>query len=532
MTRLSKLSDHFKGPALKDKLYNIVLVSNGSHDIKDYVDIDNSLDTIFYIVKHKVNGVDTMVISSHTDHILSSEYENTEGIAYFVKNDDFTLRSIDTDAIIKLGHNHLSKMYIGQKHSLKGDNNLLIFKNNTSTDAPVPSAIDDTNKTTLRSLAYEGTTTTETLLLDDLTLSIGNFTSTQNINLIPKTGILTIYEGVYQEFIKYSHYDPVSNKIRFEKRGYMDSVAKAWIGTFKIAIWNQTHIDNHDHLSANIDLVSAFDVFLVPQSKDCYLRSYMTLNRMYDYDNYTGATQVRSYKTGKSTYRHDYIVDMYLFLNDIYPASLTSDRVNGKYVKKGSNQYTDIIFSHPHEADQGYIYDYCDINETCGTCMGNTPDDSDNCMVNSTAYNIGSDQDPLTYGPNYGSEHKNWNQYNKTMNHWLPIYLAAVSGAFMIITFIAYVIRMSNFTHTVGRGTYTHLDHDFTDELSESKRVMIGAGIFSVLIFAVTAGLGAYSVVEGKKSSGKRIFPAINYDRSIYNPPPGYTFVNAPSSKN
>ena len=159
-----------------------------------------------------------MVISSHSDHILGSDYENTGGIVPFTKNNDFSLKAINMDATIQLGHSHLVKMYIGQKHFLRGDNDLLIFKNNVLTDAPNPSAIDDANKTTLRSLAYEGTTTTETLLPDDLTLSIGNFTSTQNINLISKTGILTIYSGIYYEHIKYSHYDSVSNKIRFEKR--------------------------------------------------------------------------------------------------------------------------------------------------------------------------------------------------------------------------------------------------------------------------------------------------------------------------
>ena len=57
-------------------------------------------------------------------------------------------------------------------------------------------------------------------------------------------------------------------------------------------------------------------------------------------------------------------------------------------------------------------------------------------------------------------------------------------------------------------------------------------GALSGIVFVLTVVWIIMSIVEGKKTGGKRFFPATNYNRAIYNPPPGYTFVNAPSSKN
>jgi len=533
MTRLSQLQNKFKGQLLDDRLYLPILVSNGTYDFSssDYIESSSATDNVFYIVQHIVNGVPTMVISANTDHGLSSPSQGMAGAIYFTKKDNFSIQSA-SDGIsgsIQLYHNSLNKMYLGQPNSLVGDNGLLIFKNNTDTTVPPPSAIDNDNKSTLRSVFYEGVTTTDSLTTTSVTLDVGSYTSSQSTNLIPTTGLATLSNGVFYEHVLVTYYDPVSNKARIE-RGYMDSVALTWAGTFTVTFWYPTQINNYDSLSANDNLVAGFDVYLIPHSKDAYLRSYMTLNRMYDYDYYTAATPVWSFETGNLVYRSEYFVDNFLFLNNVTPEALTSNTVNGKYVLKDSNQFSNYIFSNPYEADQGYIYDYCTTNQTCGTCMGNTPDNSNNCMVDPTAYDSNSDQNPLTYGPNYGSENANWNNRNKFNNFYIPLGLVAGAGFFVLVMFIVYVGVMGTFIHECQTGHFNN--HDFTDELRITKTTTGAMAGLSAIVFIGTVIWVIMSIVEGEKGASKRFFPTTNYKRSIYNPPPGYTFVNAPSSSN
>ena len=89
---------------------------------------------------------------------------------------------------------------------------------------------------------------------------------------------------------------------------------------------------------------------------------------------------------------------------------------------------------------------------------------------------------------------------------------------------------MGEFKRKVGDNKY--VNHDFTSEQKTVKSVTLWMTIISILVFIGAIVWVVMSIIEGRKTNGKRFFPATNYNRSVYNPPPGYTFINAPSQKN
>lgn len=518
----------YLGQTLDQRRYSIVLIPNGTYNFStsDYIQTGVS-DPVFYLVEHMVNGSLKTIITSHTDHIINSDRENTYGLVNFVQTRNFSFKSQLSSLEINLKHSYMTKPYSGLDMSLDGSNNLLIYKKNSSTTVDPPGSIIDDNKTILRPISWSGTTTTDTLTSTVNYIDLDNFTTSDPYSLIKSGGYAKITNGSLTETIFIFFYDTVSNTIEI-KRGQLGTTARSWNGTFEVIIFNQTHPDNYDSISSDSDLVSGFKVYLVPHSQESYPRSFITMNRLYDPDSYNGTT-VYSYDTGKQYYRFPYATDHFLFINNTYPAALVTDNVNNR-VLKDRNQYTDVFYTNPYDADQGYIYDYCNRQETCGTCMGNTPDESDNCMVSATAYDVSDSREPLTYGKDYGSYDKNWNEKNKLQNHTVPIALCAGCGFFILLTFIVYLGLMGDFIDKAGKGKY--MNHDFTEEKRHIHSAAVGFGVTSSLIVLATVGIIIASLIQGRKDSGDRFFPSVNYDRSTYNPPPGYTFINAPSSKN
>ena len=534
-TNKSKLED-FKGPILDDMAHTIILRDNGSYDLSDYIDPDFDGENIFFITQQNVNGTNRMVISSNTDHHLTSKKEGLNGIAHFTPKFGFVLRSSvvddgDASGTIQLNDSTMNKMYTGRIFNFVGANNLLIYKNNTTNTTEPPICIENTTvRRRLFPVSHNTTTTTHVIAVSDVTIPFTDFTSSQSASIIPMTGEATITDGTLVEHIFINYYDPVSGTANVT-RGIYSSVIIEWAGTYSINIMNKTHNGNHDSLEGNNDLINAFDVYIVPRSANSYLRSYRTLEASYNYDSFAQATPVRAPDQGGNyILRQPYDMDTLLFINKVWPDEIVDTRVNGNYVLKDSKQYTDIIFSHPYESDIGFIYDYCDANETCGNCMGNTPDSSGNCLVDPDAYDVNSDQNPLTYGPNYGTETANWNSRNKLQNQTIPLALSVGGGVFVLVMFIVYIGLMGAFINK--SKTDAFINHNFDDELKTTKTVTAAMGALSGIVFVLTVVWIIMSIVEGKKTGGKRFFPATNYNRAIYNPPPGYTFVNAPSSKN
>jgi hypothetical protein len=276
--------------------------------------------------------------------------------------------------------------------------------------------------------------------------------------------------------------------------------------------------------------LSGLDVYIIPFSLNGWLRSYRRLYDSYDYVSYGQTIKVRHPEyNGNPVFRQPHEVDNLFFINTKLPDEIM-ERTVGKYVLKNSNHYSNEVFSVPYESDIGYLYDYCETGKTCGNCMGNTSDESDICLVDPTAFDSDSNVSPLTDAANYGSVDANWNSRNKLQNHTIPIALCAGLGIFVLIMFIVYVGMMGSFTAKVKENKF--MDHDFTEEQMTIKKSTKALGALSGLVFAGTIAWAIYSIIEGKKSAGKRFFPATNYNRSVYNPPPGYTFVNAPSQTN
>ncbi len=528
----SEVTSNFRGLVTDGMKYLIVGFDNGTQDLSDYL---QSGDTgkMFLITTQVVGGISRPVITAHTDDVMPSEIEGQRGMTELHKKSGFVLESSpvhedDFSGTIEVSDTGMNRLYVGRPLSLVNPTQFLIRKNASGNTAEPPVCIVDTSiRKRLYQVCYTMTTTTDTLSSAEQVVDFSNYTSSQSTSIVPQSCYALITDGTSNEYIRVNYYDPVSGKADLT-RGVFESTAQVWNGTFSICFFNRNHLDNYDNVTSTI--ASGINFYVVPHSKNGWLRSYRRLYDAYDYPNYGQVTKVRSPDHwGNPVLRQPHAVDHVLFLNEVYPDDVSSTMV-GNYVQKSSVRYSNKVFSQPYDSDIGLWYDYCDTGETCGNCMGNTPDESDNCLVDPTAYDPDSESAPLTYGEDYKSEGANWNSRNRLQNHYIPIGLCVGAGFFVLIMFIAYVAMMGKFVAKVKENRY--MMHDFTDEQKKVGGMTKGLAAMSALIFAGTAAWAIWSIIEGKKSDGKRFFPATNYNRSVYNPPPGYTFINAPNQEN
>ena len=512
--------------------YHIVGFDNNTQDLDDYLESGDT-NGMFLVTTQMVGGSSRLVVTAHTDDVMPSELEGQRGMAEFHKKGRFLMESSpvhenDFSGTVELSDTGMNRLYIGRNLSLVNPTQFLIRKNVTTNTVEPPVNIENTDvRKRLYQVCYTMTTTTDTLSGSEQVVDFANYSSSQSTSLVPSSCYALITDGTSTEYVKVNYYDSVTGKADLT-RGVYGTAAKVWTGTFSVNFFIRNHLDNYDNMTSTI--ASGINFYLIPHSKNGYLRSYRRLYDSYDVTNYGQATVVRSPDhLGNPVLRQPHGVDHVLFLNQVYPDEISSTMV-GDYVQKSSTHYSNKVFSSPYESDIGYWYNYCDTSETCGNCMGNTPDGSENCLVDPTAYDPNSGNPPLTYGSDYRSENANWNSRNRLQNHWIPIGLCAGAGFFVVIMFIAYVAMMGIFITKVKENRY--MMHDFTDEQKRVNSVTKGLGAMSAIIFVATGVWVIWSIIEGKKSNGNRFFPATNYNRSIYNPPPGYTFVNAPSQKN
>lgn len=527
-----EVTSNFRGQVLNGMKYHIIGFDNGTQDLSDYLESGDT-GMMFLVTTQIVGGISRLVLTSHTDDVMPSDIEGQRGMTEFHKKGGWVLESSpvhenDYSGTVEVSDSGMNRLFIGRTLSLKKPSEFLIRKNAAgNTVEPPVNIVDESVRKRLYQVCYTMTTTTDTLTSAEQVIDLANYTSSQSTSLIPQSCYALITDGSVTEYVRVNYYDPISGKADVTRAVY-ETTAKVWTGTFSVYFFHRNHLDNYDNMTGTI--ASGINFYVIPISKNGWFRSYRSVYDSYDVTSYGQVTKVRSPDhLGNPVLRQPGSVDNILFLNKVYPDEVSATTV-GKYVQKSSTRYSNKVFSSPYESDIGYLYSYCDSGQTCGNCMGDTPDNSNNCLVNPTAYDPNSGDTPLTYGADYGSENANWNSRNKLQNHYIPIGLCVGAGFFVLVMFITYVSMMGVFMEKVKENKY--MKHDFTEEQKKIGGVTKGLGAMSVIIFIGTIVWVVLSIVEGKKSNGWRFFPATNYNRSIYNPPPGYTFVDAPNQKN
>jgi len=527
-----------RGKVKKEHLYSFVFVPNGKYTFTNtkYIDSTDN-DPVFYMIHDKINGKNQAVISNHTDRLNTSSWEGNYGMLWFTRVDDFTFKahsngSEKVDLTIKLEHPYMDQVFIGKDgYYVSGEPDVSIQIRDTSKTSNVsfaPSIVDD-DKSVLRPITVSLETTTDTISSSDDYIDISGYTTSDSKSRIPNHGFATIHNGSVTEYVLITFYDPVSEKIKV-KRGQCGTTARNWSGNYYIDIENKNHPDNYEKPFSVSNLMNGLDVYVVPHPRDAYFTSYFNLDLAYDYSEFLRAKTVYTYETGKTTFKYPWGVNHYLFLKKEYPAKLTTSThsKNSKTVIKGGKEITDNYFTDPYEADQGFLYDYCESSQNCGPCMGNVRDEVNTCLVKADAWNVDEENDKkITEDNNYDSKNKNWNKKNKTDNQTISFFGGlAVLGTSAILLF-AYIGVAAQFTSNSKNGYY--VDYDFTQEMREYRFTIILLGILTAIIFLGTASWTGYSMLHKPGSDKDRFFPIINYNRGVYNPPPGYTFQGAPS---
>ena len=537
-----------RGKVLHKRIYTIIAVP-GDYDFGSdslYYSTDNS-DPTFSLAQGIVNGELVPFLTSDHDLTIHSRHERLLGPVQFVREGDNTLRSVDVDGMnmnlrLTIEHEYLDDMYVGIGNKLISSNYpILLYKRNssdTSSRGRIRNIIRD-DVYPMKPISFNAEIASGSISVGADYIDISSYTKTEPISLIPSQGIVCIYtDNSEVEYAKYDFFDPVTEIFTLSQRGLSHTSVKSFSGNIKIKVFNPTNPVNFDMITTGMQNNMRF--YLFPEPGEAYHRSHITLKTMYGASRYYRATTIYSSDTGMK--HQDYSFHhvcwiLYSLLS--YPDSMTTNMssYNTNIVSKSSNVVSDKWFTNVFEADQGVFYDYCEENQYCGSCMGNTQDLSNVCLVRNDAYlRVQNGETPNNEAPDYVNDSK-WNDRNRLENFIVPISIAAVIVAFSLALLITYGAIYKDFTNDIqnanidermGYWRKTKEDMGKNPWTKSKDDIKIATGItmaVSVLAIGVTAALILYPIF-----ANKRFFPIVEYKRNVYNPPPGYTFVDAPTN--
>jgi hypothetical protein len=535
MTILNQLKKTRGG--LKDGLrYTLIGVPNGGFDFdsSNYITSTNT-DPVFFIVWKNVNGNLRAVVTADYDSVIRSPYEEHFGTLWFTRDGTNTLQTWAQEVgrltlELSLNHSHFNDLNLGLPYDIIGNPNLLIAKNNTTIvdDFNCLSLIELSGKETLKPVLVKFEIASPSISSIDTHIDLSSATVTGDLANVPNFSYATITDGTNDEFIFMKLYDSTSSTINVQ-RGWGSSTARSWNSSITIYILNRSHLDNFDLASGSV--LDGIDFYIVPHPRDAYFSSYYTLQNAYSPQDYYRATTVYSPLTGTEVSAYPDGVHHTLFLNEVYPHTLTSSKKNANFVLKAQNNlYTDNYFSDVTEADQGYLYSYCTSSQTCGTCKGPTAEPGTKCFVAADAWEaVGNGQDGLIEASGIDASDR-WNDKNRVENYEVPLYVTIALGAVFGILLIGLMIWSFDFIrHLQNDPNFDKKNNYWTDEMKQIKDVGIATAVISTLSILATIAIILIALLRDPSDPNSRMFPVVNYNRSIYNAPPGYTFVNSPS---
>lgn len=535
MTKLSELSK-FHGRIQNYQRFFIIATDNGyDFSTSDYINTSTS-DYMFYLCWTRgPSGTPRFYFSADPDYMSAHSRECHYGIAWFKKlSNNKVVHVSDTteqpDMTIELVNNALGDLFVGTAYTIGGSPPIYFAKHfSPSTDRLQRlqrNMILDQEYIIPFNVCYEGSTA---LTSSATYLDTNDYVTSDSLASLMATGTgkyqgcITNSDGRAFESILVHLIDGESGKILIE-RGRGETSAVAWTGTHYVYIFNRTSDTNYDNINSVSGLKSGIDIYLMTEPSSTYPKSFYNLEIAYHPNEYSRQVEYYSTETGKLTNSYPEYGPSYLFLTNNKPNTFTTETLyGGKLTLKGiDEQYTDHCFTTSYEANQGVIYRYCGKNETCGPCMTGV----ETCIVKGNGYQeVADGNDPMTTEV----ENKDWNTDNEVWNKQVPTIWSYVSYALLGVFMLTYVIWFGVFANELS--TVTNIDqfHDWKKEYRGTIKAAIGDGVMIGIVFLATIGLVLVSAFAGKDRS---IFPFVKYDRSVFNPPPGYVFEGSPTEKN
>lgn len=508
-----------------------------------YKSTSNS-DPFFFLSSGIIGGKHTAFLSSDADSTMESAYESMHGIMYFITKGKGKIISLaqsnqNLNLKLELTNINIEDLYAGLPYKLSKSPPLNIVSRDTSKTGSQlrPSYIKHSKNYQMNPISYKATTAAGTISIGADYIDLSGYTSSDSTTNIPAQGFLQIINtaGTISEWCRYDFYDTVTQKITLERRGALGDTAKTWSGSFDVFIWNPAHPDNFTLLKNISGLESGLDFYLVPEPHEAYPKPQLTLALLYDSSNYYNKTKVYHPNTTLEMFDYSTIaVPWALFCRDEYPAALTTNMssFSNKITNKGNNsKVSDIFFTTPYEADQGFLYNYCGTNEYCGSCMGDTKDSKNKCFVTSDAwFKVQKGEEGIAEAESY-DKNDEWNKLNTAQNYYVPWVLMVFFAVITLLFMLIYGGLLGKFINLLKTDPYVDTKFDnWTAESITIKHTGITCGVLVGLILVSVIPLIVIASIRDPKDNNARIFPITNYDRSVYNPPPGYTFVNSPSN--
>ena len=526
-----------KGTVLSGRRYSVVFVP-GSYDFGDsseYYSTTNT-DPIFWLSSGIIGGSTRPFLTSDPDLMLSSRHERIIGSMQFVRKGD-TLVSVDQNInlVLTLKHAYLKELYVGTPLNVTSNQQLFFYKRNTADTSNYGRLENIIGYDSFKMIpgSFLAEIASGSLLSDSDYLDLTSFTKTGSLSKIPSQGILLVYnDSGSKEYIKYDYFDPIDEIFTLGKRGMSYTSPITWSGNFKVKVFDPTNLNNFDAVTS--DMYAGMKAYILPEPGETYYRPHLTMKYLYSASVYFRATTIYSSNTGNKYQEFSHLhVAWFLYANNDYPAPLTTNKssYNSKIISKTNNTVTDIWFTNPVHADQGVIFDYCTENEYCGPCMGNTKDIDNICYLRADAYSrVQNEEEPNEEAPSY-ADNKDWNKRNQLENFTLPIVIASFIGVISLAIFIVYGTIYADFRREMTADP--QIDDrmgNWVQSSSYIKDARIAAGILCTFFFIIPFVMILVGLFNEPGNPDKRFFPIVNFKRSVYNPPPGYTFVNAPTN--
>jgi len=511
----------------------LVIATSDGYDFanSDYINTSTENFT-FYLCWGRVNSRPIYFFSADLDHMSSSNIEGHYGVAWFKKttNDRIYHVSDNTeqpDIYIELINNALGDLFLGATYQLGSHSPLYFLKHSTPTNNRYQRLMENILKIKEYilpfSIEYYGSTplaaTAKYLVLTDYVTS-GNLSSITASGTGKYQGYITNSDGSIFEHVLIHFIDSESNKVVLE-RGRGISEARAWTGVHYFYIFSRASVENYDDIQSISGLENGIKIRLMVEPKHAMFKSFYNIDMAYHTQEFSRKIAYYSNETGNLTNGYPDHVKSYLILTDDKPDTLTTDTLlGGKLTLKGTvDRYSDQYFTTAHEANQGVLYRYCGENESCGPCMTG----QSTCFVKADGYQeVADGNDPLSSQV----DHINWNEDNILWNKNFPNYLSYISYALLIIFMLTYVIWYAVFGSELS--TVSNIDsfHDWPNEYRTTLKTAIGTGVLIAVVFLGVFGL---MIVSAYQTDGNSIFPFVKFERSVYNPPPGYIFENSPT---
>lgn len=503
----------------------IIAKPNG-YDFSGSNYIKNSTEYTFYLCHGQVNGNTILYFSADPDHGIASRTENMHGIAWFLKDGNNKVKLSTNQSIsFSIDNQNLRDLFVGAPYDIVGSPSLFFIKDDKTKTDRNQRRINNmvvSGQEYLRPVSYFGTGTgpltsvTDYIDLDDY-VSSDNYESVSNNT----TGKLQCYitdgngnmESALAQF-----YDSETNRIHLI-RGLGSTTATTFSGTHYIYIFNPVHLDNFDNINDISGLKTGISLYLVTEPNLSYVKSFYPIKHAYDPYNFSNQIDYYENDSWQQKYNYPDYMRSYLFSVGTTPDNITTrTTLGGKSIIKGENVYSDHYFTTPREANQGVIYRYCTENESCGNCMSNGI-----CYVKANGYEallVGDE--PLTSQ----NENDDWNYDNKLWNRDIPTYISYITYGFVGALTICYIAWYGAFAAKLS--TVVNID-SFYNWQYEEQQTILGAKIIGGLVAAVFVGVLATIIISAYGKSSNFTFPFVEYDRSKYNPPPGYVFEDSPT---